>query len=35
VRVVKHCHRLPREVVKYVSLEMFKTRLHMLLSNLL
>ena len=34
VRVVKHWHRLPREVVDAPSLEMFKVRLDGALSNL-
>jgi len=34
VRVVKHWHRLPREVVEAPSLETFKVRLDRSLSNL-
>jgi len=34
MRVVKHCHRLPREVVDAPSLETFKVRLDGALSNL-
>ncbi|KFQ11834.1 hypothetical protein N329_11025, partial [Haliaeetus albicilla] len=34
LRVVKHWHRLPREVVDAPSLEMFKVRLDGALSNL-
>jgi len=34
MRVVKHWHRLPREVVGAPSLETFKTRLDRALSNL-
>jgi len=34
MRVVKHCHRLPREVVEAPSLETFKARLDGALSNL-
>jgi len=34
VRVVKHWHRLPREVVDAPSLETFKVRLDRALSNL-
>jgi len=34
VRVVKHWHRLPREVVEGPSLETFKARLDGALSNL-
>ncbi|KFQ99510.1 hypothetical protein N306_09290, partial [Opisthocomus hoazin] len=34
VRVVKHWHRLPREVVDAPSLETFKARLDGALSNL-
>jgi len=33
-RVVKHCHRLPRELVHAPSLETFKVRLSGALSNL-
>ncbi|KFW07013.1 hypothetical protein N326_08101, partial [Eurypyga helias] len=33
-RVVRHWHRLPREVVDAPSLEVFKARLHEALSNL-
>ncbi|KFP09419.1 hypothetical protein Z169_03589, partial [Egretta garzetta] len=33
-RVVKHWNRLPREVVEAPSLEKFKTRLDLALSNL-
>ncbi|KFW70706.1 hypothetical protein AS28_13971, partial [Pygoscelis adeliae] len=35
LRVVKHWHRLPREVVDAPSLETFKVRLDGALSNLL
>ncbi|KFV60155.1 hypothetical protein N341_07203, partial [Tyto alba] len=35
MRVVKHWHRLPREVVDAPSLETFKTRLYGALSNLI
>jgi len=35
MRVVKHWHRLPREVVEAPSLETFKTRLDRALSNLI
>jgi len=35
VRVVRHWHRLPREVVDLPSLETFKTRLDGALSNLI
>ncbi|KFP20567.1 hypothetical protein Z169_09671, partial [Egretta garzetta] len=34
MRVVKHWHRLPREVVEVPSLEIFKARLDGALSNL-
>ena len=34
VRVVRHCNRLPREVVAAPSLEVFKARLDRTLSNL-
>ena len=34
VRVVKHWHRLPRDVVDAPSLETFKVRLNRALSNL-
>ncbi|KFZ50436.1 hypothetical protein N321_13127, partial [Antrostomus carolinensis] len=34
MKVVKHCHRLPREVVGAPSLETFKVRLDRVLSNL-
>ncbi|KFP90989.1 hypothetical protein N311_08664, partial [Apaloderma vittatum] len=34
VRVVKHWHRLPREVVEAPSLETFRVRLDGALSNL-
>ena len=34
VRVVRHCNRLPREVVDAPSLEAFKARLDGALSNL-
>jgi len=34
VRVVKHWHRLPKEVVEAPSLEIFKARLDGALSNL-
>ncbi|KFQ03376.1 hypothetical protein N329_03715, partial [Haliaeetus albicilla] len=35
MRVVKHWHRLPREVVDAPSLEIFKARLDGALSNLI
>jgi len=35
MRVVKHWHRLPREVVDATSLEVFKVRLDGALSNLI
>ncbi|KFP23318.1 hypothetical protein Z169_03489, partial [Egretta garzetta] len=35
LRVVKHWHRLPREVVEAPSLETFKARLDWALSNLI
>jgi len=35
MRVVKHWHRLPREVVEVPSLETFKVRLDGALSNLI
>jgi len=35
VRVAKHCHRLPIGVVEAPPLEIFKTLLDMVLSNLL
>ncbi|GAB0181888.1 mitochondrial enolase superfamily member 1 [Grus japonensis] len=35
VRVTEHWHRLPREVVEFPSLEIFKTRLDAILCNLL
>ncbi|KFQ14517.1 hypothetical protein N330_08811, partial [Leptosomus discolor] len=35
MRVVKHWHRLPREVVDVPSLETFKVRLDRALSNLI
>ncbi|KFQ95262.1 hypothetical protein Y956_10464, partial [Nipponia nippon] len=35
LRVVKHCNRLPREVVDAPSLETFKARLDGALSNLI
>ena len=35
MRVVKHCHGLPREVVEAPSLETFKTRLDRALSTLI
>ncbi|KFP19906.1 hypothetical protein Z169_07101, partial [Egretta garzetta] len=35
MRVVKHWHRLPREVVEAPSLETFKARLDRALSNLI
>ena len=34
IRVMKHCNRLPREVVEVPSLETFKVRLDGPLSNL-
>ena len=34
MRVVRHCHRLPREVVDALSLEAFKVRLDGTLNNL-
>ncbi|KFP87190.1 hypothetical protein N311_09653, partial [Apaloderma vittatum] len=34
VRVVRHCNRLPREVVDAPSLEVFKARLDRALSSL-
>ncbi|KFM13996.1 hypothetical protein AS27_12634, partial [Aptenodytes forsteri] len=34
VRVVRHCKRLPREAVDAPSLEVFKARLDVALSNL-
>ncbi|KFV78601.1 hypothetical protein N308_02111, partial [Struthio camelus australis] len=35
VRVPEHWHRLPREVVESPSLEIFKTRLDVILGNVL
>ncbi|KFV80506.1 hypothetical protein N308_01186, partial [Struthio camelus australis] len=35
VRVTEHWHRLPREVVESASLEIFKTRLEVILGNML
>jgi len=35
VRVVEHCHRLPREVVNAPSLKTSKVRLNGALSNLI
>jgi len=35
MKVVRHCHRLPREVVGAPSREVFKARLDKALSNLL
>lgn len=35
VRVVEHCNRFPREVVEPPTLEIFKTRLDMVLGNLI
>lgn len=35
MRVVKHCNRMPREVVHAPSLEIFKFRLDRALSNLI
>ena len=33
VRVIEHWHRLPREVVKFPSLEIFTSQLDMVLGN--
>ena len=35
VRVVRHWHRLPREVVEALSLEVYKARLDRALGNLI
>jgi len=35
MRVVRHCHRLPREAVGVPSLQVFKVRMHGALSNLI
>ena len=35
VRVVRHCHRLPRDVVDAPSLELFKVRLDQAPGNLI
>ncbi|KFV77174.1 hypothetical protein N308_00750, partial [Struthio camelus australis] len=35
VRVSEHWHRLPREVVESPSLQIFKTRLDVILGNIL
>jgi len=35
LRVTKHCHRLPREVVESPSLEILKSHLDMVLDSLL